>query len=177
MCVFLHLCQASRRTLKHSCSKMLLNCIYEPVFVILLCIYLFPLWLLYLQSALSVIKLTDTGKFTLLLLLLCRNNGVNAAQPNSRKRLSNAQHPNIFLVRVAKTRPCSLMWRSSNHTHFACACWLQRSSEAHWKCIATLFFRDLLKKLESSCLTLNVGLCVVKTQNLMNKVNLNAFER
>ena len=41
--------------------------------VILLCIYLFPLWLLYLQSAPSVIKLTDTSalyKFTLLLLLL-----------------------------------------------------------------------------------------------------------
>ena len=31
MCVFLHLCQVSRRTYKHSSSKMFLNCIYEPL--------------------------------------------------------------------------------------------------------------------------------------------------
>ena len=38
--------------------------------VILLCIYLFPLWLLYLQSALSVIKLTDTGAIQVYIIII-----------------------------------------------------------------------------------------------------------
>ena len=38
--------------------------------VILLYIYLFPLWLLYLQSALSVIKLTDTGAIQVYIIII-----------------------------------------------------------------------------------------------------------
>ena len=38
--------------------------------VILLCIYFFPLWLLYLQSALSVIKLTDTGAIQVYIIII-----------------------------------------------------------------------------------------------------------
>ena len=53
--------------------------LWTCIVILLSCIYLFPLWLLYLQSALSVIKLMDTGAIQvyiiiiiLLLLLLLR---------------------------------------------------------------------------------------------------------
>ena len=37
--------------------------------------------------------------------LKTKNNDVMTAQPNSQKSLTNARSPNMFLVRVAKTRP------------------------------------------------------------------------
>ena len=45
-------------------------CIYEPVLLSCFVFYLFPLWLLYLQSARSVIKLTDTGAIQVYIIII-----------------------------------------------------------------------------------------------------------
>ena len=59
----------------------------------------------FLQSAILKPSVTDHK----LRFMFGQNNDVIAAQPNSRKRLTNDRNPNMFVVTVAKTHPRS--WR------------------------------------------------------------------